>query len=267
MLTKILLAISMVNPVSNAYNFENIVSRYENRMKVNLEDIIIDNNLGKIEDPSEKKLNNILESKYNIDSQQIEYSNLDYSGTRILAKSDSKDYSGSKYVSFDSQLSFKFSGNTKTVDARAYNSKDDDADTLTIEYAPDLGRNAFLEKYKHVEFYWRGVTWDNKGKSEKATRYHNEKSAINGSEDKDKTMPTKKTYSILNKSMKKTQLYSREYSNVNSMKSYGHFSYEWLEETIKLNFTVEAFAYATAWNAYWAHARNQMEIFDLKFVG
>ncbi|AHI53783.1 hypothetical protein SSABA_v1c03740 [Spiroplasma sabaudiense Ar-1343] len=267
MITKLLLSLSLLNSVGNAAVIKNFSESYAPRAISNLEDIITSSDFGLITDPSQKKINNKLESEYNIDTEQTELTNLTYSGVRVKAKDDSKDYFGSKYIKFQSDLTYRFTGKTKKIRKEAYNSPQEDHDVLKINYTPSLGKGAFTDYFKHIEFAWKGISWDNGMGGKGGNRYH--VLWRNGdSKDPSKTDIPARTdnYDISDKSMNKTELYNRIYSGVNWMKSYAFFAYHWNNETINLEFYVDVYCYATAWNAMWAKVENQLEIGNLKFT-
>ncbi|AXK51726.1 hypothetical protein [Spiroplasma alleghenense] len=262
MFIKLILALSITNPVANFAALKNLSEDMLTKATQNLEDIISEQNFGLIKDPSVGIINNKLESQYNIDTEQVELTNLNYSGVRVKAKENSKDYSGSKFIKFESQLSYTFTGFTKRISAEAYNSTQEVKDILSISYSPSFGEMAFTDYFKTINFQWRGITWDNGLSGAGGDRYHT-KNNRGGSENP--LTAVQDSFEITDKSMAQTQIYSRQYSKTNWMKSYGYFGFFWKEEIISLNFTVEASCYATAWNAYWAKVANQLEIKNLNF--
>ncbi|AXK51667.1 hypothetical protein [Spiroplasma alleghenense] len=237
--------------------------------------LIKENDFGKITDVSETKLNNYLEKKYSIDTTQIHYTSMSYGGVRVTANEDSRIYFGTKYVTYSSELSFKYDLQTKELYAHAYDSKQSDKEAVEIEYTPYLGKEKFLDYFGFIQFEWIAKTWEN-GKGQKhGDWYHNDygddgvikyNTKNNIKENKDKIVTKKKTYIMNSSSMSRTMLYSRIYNNVNYMKSYGFFGYRWAGDTITLQFDVETETYATAWNAYWASAKNQLFVYNLQFV-
>gem|GEM_PF-6558364 len=114
---------------------------------------LLEDNLGNITDTSINVLETILIKKYNVDVNQIELQNLSYGDVNVVAKKDSLDYFGSKYITFNINLTLlgtKIS--TKNLYVNAYNSIQKDSQKLTIKYESNFGKNIFTEYFKNIEF-------------------------------------------------------------------------------------------------------------------
>jgi len=162
---------------------------------------LLEDNLGNITDTSINVLETILIKKYNVDVNQIELQNLSYGDVNVVAKKDSLDYFGSKYITFNINLTLlgtKIS--TKNLYVNAYNSIQKDSQKLTIKYESNFGKNIFTEYFKNIEFEWWALTYDNsKSKEEERHRGHNNTGAkvLNMIDDERKTVDFTKKEAIV----------------------------------------------------------------------
>ncbi|WP_100916238.1 hypothetical protein [Spiroplasma floricola] len=167
-------------------------------------------------------------------------------------------YTGTTSVTYKTKLRsiVNEQGNeTKNIYVHAYNSTQNDEDTILLTYKPSLGKQKFTEYFKNINFEWYSKTWNNGRKRKGGDIWYNE---MNKNGSKNSVSYTNRTIS-LSGNQGKTELYNRIYSGTNYMKVYGYFEYAWIEnEILEMKFKVTAESYASWINAYWADAKNQL---------
>ncbi|AHF57836.1 hypothetical protein [Spiroplasma eriocheiris] len=62
-----------------------------------------------------------------------------------------------------------------------------------------------------------------------------------------------------------SDLVYRHYSYVNAMETTATISYKWNNNTLKVSVYLKVYAYATAWNAYWARTEAQLTAYNFYF--
>jgi hypothetical protein len=139
----------------------------------------------------------------------------------------------------------------------AYNSTQEKTGDIEISFTPNLGRDAFIATYSTISYGVSGRTWDNSGGENKFTN-------VTGTTTIGQTNFTVAPINISSLSSGDLGIFSRIYDNVNAMKINFTVSYNWTGDTFKIDFHLNVFAYATAWNAEWARAESSLDIVNFK---
>jgi hypothetical protein len=200
---------------------------------------------------------------WNFDTSKVQVFDVTYNGFYLIPAAGS-DYTGAVYISITSTVIENIIENISEEDVHisnvrvdAYNSTQEKTGDIEISFTPNLGRDAFIATYSTISYGVSGRTWDNSGGENKFTN-------VTGTTTIGQTNFTVAPINISSLSSGDLGIFSRIYDNVNAMKINFTVSYNWTGDTFKIDFHLNVFAYATAWNAEWARAESSLDIVNFK---